>query len=49
MTKASAIAIKQNKTQELIALAVSFAMAVIILDVVSLLIGGVVRPMLPEW
>ena len=49
MTKASAIAIKQNKTQELIALAISFAMAVIVLEVVSLLIGGVVRPMLPEW
>jgi hypothetical protein len=49
MTKASAIAITQSKTQELIALAVSFAMAVIVLDLVSLLIGGVVRPMLPEW
>ena len=49
MTKASAVAIKQNKTQELIALATSFAMAVIVLEVVSLLIGGVVRPMLPEW
>ena len=49
MTKASAIAIKQNKTQELIALATSFAMAVIVVEVVSLLIGGVVRPMLPEW
>jgi hypothetical protein len=49
MIKASAIAIKQNKTHELIALATSFAMAVIVLDLVSLLIGGVVRPMLPEW
>jgi hypothetical protein len=49
MTKASAIAITQNKTQELMALAVSFAVAVIVLDIVSLLIGGVVRPMLPEW
>jgi len=49
MTKASAIAIKQSKTQGLIALATSFAMAVIVLDIVSLLIGGVVRPMLPEW
>jgi hypothetical protein len=49
MTKASAIAIKQNKTQKLYALATSFVMAVIVLDLVSLLIGGVVRPMLPEW
>lgn len=49
MTMAKAITIKQNKTQELIALATSFAMAVIVLDLVSLLIGGVVRPMLPEW
>lgn len=50
MTVAKAITLKQDKTQELIALAVSFAMAVIVLDLVSLLIGGViVRPMLPEW
>ncbi|CAM3258285.1 TRAP C4-dicarboxylate transport system permease DctM subunit domain-containing protein [Asticcacaulis taihuensis] len=49
MTKASAIAIAKNKTQELRALATSFVMAVIVLDLVSLLIGGVVRPMLSEW
>ena len=49
MTVAKAITIKQSKTQELIALATSFVMAVIVLDIVSLLIGGVVRPMLPEW
>lgn len=49
MTMAKAITLKQNKTQELIALATSFVMAVIVLDIVSLLIGGVVRPMLPEW
>ncbi|MCR6659508.1 MAG: hypothetical protein NVV72_09220 [Asticcacaulis sp.] len=49
MTKASAIAIAKNKTQELRALATSFVMVVIVLDIVSLLIGGVVRPMLSEW
>ncbi|WP_155913546.1 hypothetical protein [Asticcacaulis sp. AC466] len=49
MTQASAIAISQNKTQELRALATSFAMVVIIVDLVSLLIGGVVRPLMPEW
>lgn len=49
MTKALAVTLKQSKTQELIALATSFAMAVIVLDIVSLLIGGVVRPMLSEW
>ena len=49
MTQASAIAITQNKTRELYALATSFAMVVIIVDLVSLLIGGVVRPLMPEW
>ena len=54
MTMAKAITLKQNKTQELIALATSFVMAVIVLDsaltdIVSLLIGGVVRPLLSEW
>ena len=49
MTSAKAIAVTQNKTQELIALATSFVMAVIVIDLVSLLIGGVVRPLMPEW
>ncbi len=49
MTLAKAISAKEMKTQELIALATSFVMAVIVLDLVSLLIGGIVRPMLPEW
>jgi len=49
MTLAKAITIKEAKTQELMALATSFVMAVIVLDLVSLLIVGVVRPLLLEW
>ena len=49
MTLAKAISATEVKTQELIALTTSFVMAVIVLDLVSLLIGGIVRPMLPEW
>ncbi|MBW8881880.1 MAG: hypothetical protein JF615_10820 [Asticcacaulis sp.] len=46
---ARAIAIAKNKTTELKALAASFALAVIVFDLVSLLIGGVIRPLHPEW
>ncbi len=49
MTAAKAIAITQDRTQELIALASSFVATVILIDLVSLLIGGVVRPLMPEW
>ena len=46
---AKAIAIAKNRTQELMALTVSFVMAVIVFDLVSLLIGGVISPLRPEW
>ena len=46
---AKAIAIAKDRTQELLALVASFAMAVTVLDLVSLLIGGVIRPLHPEW
>ncbi|ESQ88473.1 hypothetical protein ABAC460_15685 [Asticcacaulis sp. AC460] len=46
---AKAIAIAKNRTQELTALAVSFVMAVIVFDLVSLLIGGVLSPLSSEW
>lgn len=46
---AKAITIAKDKAQELTALAVSFLMAVIVLDLVSLLIGGVISPLHAEW
>ncbi|MGA9659845.1 MAG: hypothetical protein WBQ60_12215 [Asticcacaulis sp.] len=49
MSMAKAITMKQDKTQGLMALATSFVMAVIVVDLVSLLIVGVVRPLMPEW
>jgi hypothetical protein len=49
MTLASAIAMKEDKTQDLMVLTTSFLLAVISLDIVSLLIGGVLRPLLLEW
>ncbi|ESQ77612.1 hypothetical protein ABAC402_00350 [Asticcacaulis sp. AC402] len=49
LTMAKAIAIAKNRTQELTALAVSFVVAVIVFDLVSLLIGGVLSPLSSEW
>ena len=49
LTMAKAIAATKNRTQELLALALSFVSAVIVLDLVSLLIGGVISPLLSEW
>lgn len=46
---AKAVAIAQDRTQELLALAHAFVASVLILDLVSLLIGGVLRPLHPEW
>lgn len=46
---AKAIAIAHDRTQELFALATRFVALVLIIDLVSLLIGGVLRPMHPEW
>ena len=46
---AKAIAITQDRTQELFALAMAFVASVLIIDLVSLLIGGVLRPLHPEW
>ncbi len=49
MSMAKAIALKADKTQELIVLAKAFVTSFIVIELVSLLIGGVVRPMLTEW
>jgi len=49
MTMAKAITVKAKSTQNLLVLTASAIMTVIVLDVVSLLIVGVVRPMLLEW
>lgn len=46
---AKAIDIAKTKARELDALAVSAAVVVILLGYVSLLIGGVVSPLLAEW
>lgn len=46
---AKAIAMKLDRTQGFITLALSFVMSAIIVDLVSLLIGGVLRPLAPEW
>ncbi len=40
---------KEVPAQRLIALTVSFAMTVLIIDLVSLLIGGVLTPLRAEW
>ncbi|MEI9903934.1 MAG: hypothetical protein WDN06_08075 [Asticcacaulis sp.] len=48
-TMAKAIAITQNRMQELIALSYAFVASVLIIDLVSLLIGGVLRPLHLEW
>ena len=49
MTMAKAITAKESTAQRLIALSVSFAMTVLIIDLVSLLIGGVLTPLYAEW
>lgn len=46
---AKAIAIAVDRKQELFALAARLVASVIVIDLVSLLIGGVLRPMHPEW
>ncbi len=46
---ARAIAIAYDRKQVLLALASRFVVSVIIIDLVSLLIGGVLRPLHPEW
>jgi len=49
MTMAKAITAKESPAQRLFALTVSFAMTVLIIDLVSLLIGGVITPLNVEW
>ncbi len=46
---AQAIAMTEDRTHELMALATRFVVSVLIIDLVSLLIGGVLRPLHPEW
>lgn len=40
---------KQDASQGLFALASSVLVTLIVIDIVSLLIGGVLRPLMPEW
>ncbi|MGZ3305380.1 MAG: hypothetical protein ACXU8U_05920 [Asticcacaulis sp.] len=49
MSLAKAIVAKDSPAQRMIALTVSFVMTALIIDLVSLLIGGVLRPLHPEW
>ncbi len=49
MTAGKAIAIKDDKALNLKVLTAFVLLSVIVLDVVSLLIGGVLRPLHPEW
>ncbi len=49
MTMAKAITAKEFPVQRLIALSASLAMTVLIIDLVSLLIGGVLTPLHVEW
>ena len=49
MTMAKAITAKEFPAQRMIALTLSFAMTVLIIDLVSLLIGGVLTPLHAEW
>jgi len=46
---AKAITAKESPAQRLFALTVSFAMTILIIDLVSLLIGGVLTPLNVEW
>ncbi len=49
MTMAKAITAKESPAQRLFALTASFAMTILIIDLVSLLIGGVLTPLYAEW
>ena len=49
MALAKAITAKESPAQRLFALTVSFVMTALIIDLVSLLIGGVLTPLHPEW
>jgi hypothetical protein len=49
MTVAKAITAKDSPARRLTALTVSFVMTVLIIDLVSLLIGGVLTPLHAEW
>jgi hypothetical protein len=49
MTMAKAITAKDFPAQRMIALTASFVMTVLIIDLVSLLIGGVLTPLYAEW
>jgi hypothetical protein len=49
MSKAKVIAIGSDVAQRVYALASSALVTLIVLDIVSLLIGGVLRPLTPEW
>ena len=49
MTMAKAITAKESPAQRMIALTVSFVMTALIIDLVSLLIGGVLTPLNVEW
>ena len=46
---AKAIAMKLDQTKAVYAFALFCAVSLIIVDLVSLLIGGVLRPLAPEW
>ena len=49
MSMAVAISLKEDKARNLMVLVTSAFLTLITLDVVSLLIGGVLRPLHPEW
>jgi hypothetical protein len=49
MTVAKAITAKDSPARRLTALTFSFVMTVLIIDLVSLLIGGVLTPLHAEW
>jgi len=49
MTMAKAITAKESPAQRLIALTTSLVMTALIIDLVSLLIGGVLTPLRAEW
>jgi hypothetical protein len=49
MSKAKVIAMRSDVAQRVYALASSAFVTLIVLDIVSLLIGGVLSPLMPEW
>ena len=49
MSKVKVIAMKQDASQGFVALASSALFDLLVLDIVSLLSGGVLRPFMPEW